>query len=196
MIAKQERSKKRVKIILDTARDILAESSVDEITIANIAKRVNLKRTSTYKFFPSPEKIKMMMIEDDLEQCAQNLALTCEDNSSDNLKESLEIIIIELIKLLKESLSLQKLVLASNIVPPLTISSLDLLSSVIENYIEKNYNLPNMFNKRGVFLVTTQIIISVLSLNFKMNNTINDVGKNEAIRASLAYLLSCTASEN
>ena len=101
-----------------------------------------------------------------------------------------------MIKLLKESLSLQKLVLASNIVPSLTISSLDLLSSVIENYIEKNYNLPNMFNKRGVFLVTTQIIISVLSLNFKMNNTINDVGKNEAIRASLAYLLSCTASEN
>ena len=101
-----------------------------------------------------------------------------------------------MIKLLKESLSLQKLVLASNITPPLTISSLDSLSSVIEDYIEKNYNLPNMFNKRGVFLVTTQIIISVLSLNFKMNNTINDVGKNEAIRASLAYLLSCTASEN
>ena len=169
---------------------------MDEITIANIAKRANLKRTSTYKFFPSPEKIKMMIIEDDLEQCAQNLALNCENNSSDNLKEPLEKIIIELIKLLKESLSLQKLVLESNIVPPLTISSLDSLSSVIENYIEKNYNLPNMFNKRGVFLVTTQIIISVLSLNFKMNNTINDVGKNEAIRASLAYLLSCTASEN
>ena len=138
----------------------------------------------------------MMIIEDDLEQCAQNLALNCENNSSDNLKEPLEKIIIELIKLLKESLSLQKLVLASNITPPLTISSLDSLSSVIEDYIEKNYNLPNMFNKRGVFLVTTQIIISVLSLNFKMNNTINDVGKNEAIRASLAYLLSCTASEN
>jgi len=138
----------------------------------------------------------MMIIEDDLEQCAKDLALNCENNSSDNLKKPLEKIIIELIKLLKESLSLQKLVLASNITPPLTISSLDLLSSVIEDYIEKNYNLPNMFNKRGVFLVTTQIIISVLSLNFKMNNTINDVGKNEAIRASLAYLLSCTASEN
>ena len=196
MIAKQERSRKRVKIILNTARDILAESSVDEITIANIAKRADLKRTSTYKFFPSPEKIKMMIIEDDLEQCAKDLALNCENNSSDNLKNPLEIIIIELIKLLKESLSLQKLVLASNITPPLTISSLDLLSSVIEDYIEKNYNLPNMFNKKGVFLVTTQIIISVLSLNFKMNNTINNVGKNEAIRASLAYLLSCTASEN
>ena len=141
-------------------------------------------------------KIKMMIIEDDLEQCAKDLALNCENNSSDNLKKPLELIIIELIKLLKESLSLQKLVLASNKTPPLTISSLDLLSSVIEDYIEKNYNLPNMFNKRGVFLVTTQIIFSVLSLNFKMNKTINDVGKNEAIRASLAYLLSCTASEN
>jgi len=137
MIAKQERSRKRVKIILNTARDILAESSVDEITIANIAKRANLKRTSTYKFFPSPEKIKMMIIEDDLEQCAKDLALNCENNSSDNLKKPLEKIIIELIKLLKESLSLQKLVLASNITPPLTISSLDLLSSVIEDYIEK-----------------------------------------------------------
>ena len=90
MIAKQERSRKRVKIILNTARDILAESSVDEITIANIAKRANLKRTSTYKFFPSPEKIKMMIIEDDLEQCAKDLALNCENNSSDNLKNHLK----------------------------------------------------------------------------------------------------------
>ena len=60
------------------------------------------------------------------------------------------------------------------------------------NKIEAANKLPNMFNKEGVFLVITQIIISVLSLNLKENNELNEIGTNEALRASYAYLLSCT----
>ena len=52
-----------------------------------------------------------------------------------------------------------------------------------------------MFNEKGVFLVLTQIIISILSLNYKMDNELNNVGKSEAIRASTSYLIACTAKE-
>jgi hypothetical protein len=51
-----------------------------------------------------------------------------------------------------------------------------------------------MFNKSGVFLVVTQIIISILSLNTKENSGLTDVGLNEAVRAANAYLLSCIAA--
>jgi hypothetical protein len=50
-----------------------------------------------------------------------------------------------------------------------------------------------MFNKPGVFLVITQIILSILSLNTKENGGLTEVGLNEAARASNAYLLSCLA---
>ena len=51
---KQERSKKRIETILETAETILLEENIDAITIANISKLSGLKRTSTYKFFQTP----------------------------------------------------------------------------------------------------------------------------------------------
>ena len=47
-----------------------------------------------------------------------------------------------------------------------------------------------MFNKDGVYRVFTQIILSILSLNFKENGSIDEVGKIEAHRAGHAYLMS------
>ena len=47
IIAKQERSKKRVELILQTAETILLQEGLDAITVANIAKFSGLKRTST-----------------------------------------------------------------------------------------------------------------------------------------------------
>ena len=51
---KQERSRKRIEVILTTAENILLEDGIDSVTIANISKVSGLKRTSTYKFFQTP----------------------------------------------------------------------------------------------------------------------------------------------
>ena len=69
------------------------------------------------------------------------------------------------------------------------------LSEHINKYVSLYIDLPSMFNEKGVFLVLTQIIISILSLNYKMDNELNNVGKSEAIRASSSYLIACTAKE-
>ena len=45
--AKQERSKKRIQIILETAEIILLDEGLEFLTIANISKYSGLKRTST-----------------------------------------------------------------------------------------------------------------------------------------------------
>ena len=92
----------------------------------------------------------------------------------------------------KENTSAQKIILANTVNPPIDSTKMQALSNLIVNKIEAANKLPNMFNKEGVFLVITQIIISVLSLNLKENNELNEIGTNEALRASYAYLLSCT----
>ena len=63
-IAKQDRSRKRIEIILETAEKILLEDGIDQVTIANISNRSGLKRTSTYKFFQTPEAIKSTSVPD------------------------------------------------------------------------------------------------------------------------------------
>ena len=42
-IAKQDRSRKRIEIILETAEKILLEDGIDQVTIANISNRSGLK---------------------------------------------------------------------------------------------------------------------------------------------------------
>ena len=74
-IAKQDRSRKRIEIILETAEKILLEDGIDQVTIANISNRSGLKRTSTYKFFQTPEAIKSMLISNYLNMCALDLSL-------------------------------------------------------------------------------------------------------------------------
>ena len=57
-VPKQERSRKRIEVILTTAENILLDEGIDSVTIANISEVSGLKRTSTYKFFQTPESIK------------------------------------------------------------------------------------------------------------------------------------------
>jgi p-aminobenzoyl-glutamate transporter AbgT len=88
----------------------------------------------------------------------------------------------------------QKLILENTVSPPVLSADLHLIAESILNHVEKSIGLPNMFNKSGVFLVVTQIIFSILSLNTKENSGLTEVGLNEAIRAANAYLLSCIAT--
>ena len=102
--------------------------------------------------------------------------------------------VTSLINYFNESTPAKKLILDSSVFGA-EIDSLSVLSESINKFVSLNIELPSMFNEKGVFLVLTQIIISVLSLNYKMDRELNDIGKNEAVRASLSYLIACTAKQ-
>ena len=72
--AKQKRSQERVEKILAVADQILCSGSISDITIANVSKVSELKRTSTYKFFETPDEIKMALIEKYLDACSLHLS--------------------------------------------------------------------------------------------------------------------------
>ena len=75
-LGKQKRSKERIQIILDTAEQILLERGIDAITIANISKYSGLKRTSTYKFFPTTNSLKSVMIDSYIKKCSKAVSYT------------------------------------------------------------------------------------------------------------------------
>ena len=88
----------------------------------------------------------------------------------------------------------QKLLLENTVSPPMPSSDLYEIAETIQMHIEQSIGLPSMFNKSGVFLVVTQIIVSILSLDVKETTKLTEVGLNEAVRAANAYLLSCIAT--
>ena len=191
---KQKRSQDRINKILQTAESILEHESTDALAIAKISEMAGLKRTSTYKFFETPDDIKLGLIQIYIKKCNQALIANLQINSNADyaacLKDSVDIII----EFFKTNLGAQKLILENNVTPPVLSSELHKIADSILKHVEGSIGLPNMFNKPGVFLVITQIIFSILSLNTKENAELTDVGLNEAVRATNAYLLSCIAT--
>jgi AcrR family transcriptional regulator len=191
---KQKRSQDRINKILQTAESILEHESTDALTIAKISEMAGLKRTSTYKFFETPDDIKLGLIQIYIKNCNQALITNLQINSNADyaacLKDSVDIII----EFFKANPGAQKLILENNVTPPVLSSELHKIADSILKHVEGSIGLPNMFNKPGVFLVITQIIFSILSLNTKENAELTDVGLNEAVRATNAYLLSCIAT--
>ena len=194
MIAKQKRSKDRVDKIISTAKLILEHGEVADITIARISEMSKLKRTSTYKFFPTPDHIKSYLQNELIKESSLFINSNIQKIESDELQNILNELVTSLINYFNESSPAKKLILDSSVFGA-EIDSLSVLSESINKFVSLHIELPSMFTEKGVFLVLTQIIISVLSLNYKMDRELNDIGKNEAVRASLSYLIACTAKQ-
>ena len=191
---KQKRSQDRINKILQAAESILEHESTDALTIAKISEMAGLKRTSTYKFFETPDDIKLGLIQIYIKKCDQALIANLQINSNADyaacLKDSVNIMIV----FFRTNPGAQKLILENNVTPPVLSSELHKIAGSILKHVEGSIGLPNMFNKPGVFLVITQIIFSILSLNTKEDGELTDVGLNEAVRATNAYLHSCIAT--
>ena len=188
-LGKQKRSKERIQIILDTAEQILLERGLDAITIANISKYSGLKRTSTYKFFPKTNSLKSVMIDSYIKKCSKEF----ESKSINISTNQSSVIILRTVEILfnffQNSKAAQIIILSNTLTPTMPSKSIHELSSQVQAFVDMNIELPDMFNKDGVFRVLTQIIISVFSLNTKESGALNEVGKIEANRAAHAYLL-------
>ena len=190
---KQKRSLERITKILDASETILNEECVDALTIARISIAADLKRTSTYKFFETPDDIKHALIQRYIQNfnlaLSQDLEISTSPDYSSCLKDCVKIII----ELFRDHPGARKLILENVVAPPVPSKDLHAIAGTILKHVENSIGLPNMLNKSGVFLVVTQIIFSILSLNVKENDALTDVGLNEAVRSTNAYLLSCIA---
>jgi AcrR family transcriptional regulator len=187
-IAKQDRSRKRIEAILATAEKILINSGVKEITIANISELSGLKRTSTYKFFPTPDDIKIALISKYVNECCNVFS----DKSKLVKTDQLSIVILKCVEILfdyfKEFRGAELIILNNTVTPPINSKSIASLAYEVQIFIESNIELPGMYNKDGIYRVLTQIILSIFSLSTKENGELNETGKIEAHRAGFAYM--------
>jgi AcrR family transcriptional regulator len=192
--AKQQRSLDRINKILDTAELILEHEPLSALSIAKISVAAELKRTSTYKFFETSDDIKLALIQRYVEACNEALIKDLQINVGADYSGCLKHCVNSIIGFFEVRPGAQKLILENTVSPAVTSSDLHKIAATILKSVEGSIGLPNMFNKPGVFLVITQIIFSILSLNTKENGELTDVGVNEAVRATNAYLLSCLAT--
>ena len=186
---KQERSRKRIEVILTTAENILLDEGIDSVTIANISEVSGLKRTSTYKFFPTTDSLKAMMIKGYFKDCEN----VFREELTPLETNQVSVIVLRSVEIMhsyfSSSTAAQSLILSNTTSLPVSKEPFNEVASCVQEFIEKNITLPEIFNKDGVFRVFTQIIISIFSLNTREGGSLNEVGKIEANRAAFAYML-------
>ena len=189
VIAKQERSQKRINRIVDAAIQIIESEDVNALSLAKVAEISGLKRTSTYKFFQTPEAIKAALATKYFMELSKDFS----KRSSDINTAELSVIVLRTVEIIYDyfssSIAAQQLVLSNTTSLPVTKEPFHELSSSVQEFIERNIELPEFFNNDGVFRVFTQIIISIFSLNTRESGILNEVGKIEANRAAHAYIL-------
>ena len=147
---KQNRSKLRIQKIIETAEEILLNEGIDRITIAYISELSGLKRTSTYKFFPTPKSLKLEMSNIYISECIKDFKSKSENIKTDNLS----VIVLRCVGILYDyfdnNLKAQKLILSNEFSPSLETDKFNELSSLIQSFVDMNIKLPEMFNKDGV----------------------------------------------
>jgi AcrR family transcriptional regulator len=140
-LAKQNRSRERINTIINTANEILLEHGVEAITVANIAKYSGLKRTSTYKFFPTPDSLKAMMISRYLDDCLGEFI----DSSNNISTDQSSVVVMKCVEILynffQRSKGAQILILSNSLVTPVPSNSLHQLSRQIQSLVESNISL-------------------------------------------------------
>ena len=129
------------------------------------------------------------MIDSYIKKCSKEF----ESKSINISTNQSSVIILRTVEILfnffQNSKAAQIIILSNTLTPTMPSKSIHELSSQVQAFVDMNIELPDMFNKDGVFRVLTQIIISVFSLNTKESGALNEVGKIEANRAAHAYLL-------
>jgi len=191
--AKQARSVKRIDALLATAEKLLNEKfNVSDLTIALLTKEAGLKRTSTYKFFQTPEEIKFALATKYFNDLASHIKNTSFQLTDNTLHELCACLVRECFVFFESNQGAMKLLLGNSFLHAVEKKIFQDFSNTVLQKFENLTKLPNMFDKYGVFLVTNQILLSVMALNYRQNNLLNEIGKKEALRAAYAYLLSCT----
>ena len=176
--AKQDRSKERINKIIDAAIEIVEDGEIDDLTLAKVAETSGLKRTSTYKFIPTVDFLKRLIISKCIDECLENFSKNIlSDSDKGDLIKVTNYIIFNIYEYFFNSSIAQKLILSNTINPPLDSDSIRQLGSVIQETYEESISLENVFNKEGVCRVVAQIILSIFSLNTKESGKLNDVGK-------------------
>ena len=72
--AKQDRSKERISKIIDTAINIIENGEIDDLSLAKVAQISGLKRTSTYKFIPTVDFLKKLIISKCIDECLESFS--------------------------------------------------------------------------------------------------------------------------
>ena len=90
ILGKQSRSKERISKILDAAINIIEEGEIDDLTLAKVAQISGLKRTSTYKFIPTVDFLKKLIISKCIDECLENFSMNAlnKANAGDLVKVS------------------------------------------------------------------------------------------------------------
>lgn len=185
----QSRGTIRSQLLVDCARSLLEEYDVDQISLADVAAAAGVPKSSAYHFFPDVNAL--------FAQLAGQMAAELKAQFDDPLppqaswEDIVALLFVRGCTLIQSDVAMLRVLNGPK--TPLEIKRSDRerdreLSRSMMAAISRQFNLPDIPDREGVFFRAIEIFDLFLGLAVLETGKIDKATIEEATRASLAYL--------
>lgn len=187
----QARGNVRRALLVTAGKSLLAENSIESISLADVAKEADIPLGSVYHFFPKINnllaEIARQFGEDILEAVFKPLTLEADDNWPVLIRKCVD----RAVKLYKENIAYQQLMISGKTPAEIKLSDREndaVIGQQVAALLDKHFELGDLTNKDQVFFHVVEIIDLMLMLSVNKHGEITDTMTEEAKRAAIAYL--------
>ena len=187
----QARSLERRRIILESTRNLLESTPVNELSLYQVAEKAGIPPSSVYHFFPKVEALLDALVE---EIFLAFEAILDEPLDCQRIQQWPDIILQlqeRYIAYYRSNKYVRDLIFGQQVVSTIRHADYlhdELLGCRIRLFFEQYYQLPNLPDDLNIFAIALQIADKVYSISHQQSGNITDVMAEEGISAATAYL--------
>ncbi len=181
---------RRVQLVV-AGKKLLTETSIDVLSLADVAKEAEIPLGSVYHFFPKINnllaEIARQFGEDILEVVFQPIELLPDDNWPILIRRCVD----RAVTLYKENAAYQQLLISGKTPAEIKLSDREndaVIGKQVIRLIDKHFVMNDFKNREQVFFHLVEIIDLMLMLSVNKHGEITSVMAEEAKRAAISYL--------
>jgi len=194
----QARGRERRQLLIQSAKDLLDESLMTEVSLADVARHAGIPTGSAYHFFPNVQAVYQALSERFSEELDDTLRAPYVVAEEDDWLVILDEAIDRAIAKYESSAAYRQLIIGGRAPAEIKLSDRqndEVIGKILIDAISKDFVLPEIPRAAEIFFYTVEIIDLFFTLSVQKNEKITAAMRAEARRASHAYLLSYFPSQ-
>ncbi len=189
--ATQARGRVRRDLLIQSAKDLLEEKPLEDISLADIAERAGIPTPSAYHSFPNAHGVMKALGQRFGGELDSIIRQPYRIEANGSWRDILERAIDRSTDFYAENPGYRQLIIGGQTPPEIKLSDRgndEVLAQLLRKAIGQHFVLPDFPNQADVFFYAVEIIDLFFMLSMMRENEISAAMAEEAKRASYAYL--------
>ena len=187
----QARSLERKRAILAATRELMETTSINNLSLYQIADRAGIPPSSLYHFFPKLENLLGALVEEIFVAFDSLLDEPLDPESIHHWTDITRVLQSRFVEYYRQHKYVRDLILGQHIISNIHHADFihdDLLGIKTREHHQKLFHLPTLPDNYNIFAIALQVADKVYALSYQEFGNITDTMAREGRRAAQAYL--------